>query len=250
MASGSCLLPACRLLARLLLAFLAVAGVTSGAAAGSREEECAAARHRMVEQIRGRGVVDPAVLAALEAVPRHLFVTADPWTEAYADHPLPIGAGQTISQPYMVALMTSLLDLRPGARVLEIGTGSGYQAAVLSRMAGEVYSIEILAPLAERSRHTLADLGFHNVHVLTGDGYQGWPAAAPFDGILVTAAPPSVPEPLLQQLKVGSRLVIPVGVPGAIQNLLVLTRRADGGFDRSNVMPVRFVPMTGEAQRR
>jgi protein-L-isoaspartate(D-aspartate) O-methyltransferase len=134
--------------------------------------------------------------------------------------------------------------------VLEIGTGSGYQAAVLSRMAAEVYTIEILAPLADRSRHTLADLGFRNVQVRTGDGFQGWPEAGPFDGILVTAAPPSVPEPLLQQLKVGSRLVIPIGVPGAIQNLLVLTRRADGGFDRSNVMPVRFVPMTGEAQRR
>jgi protein-L-isoaspartate(D-aspartate) O-methyltransferase len=229
MASGSHGL----LLARLLLAILAVAGVTGSAAAGSREEECAAARHRMVEQIRGRGVVDPTVLAALEAVPRHLFVAADRWMEAYADHPLPIGDGQTISQPYM-----------------EIGTGSGYQAAVLSRMAAEVYTIEILAPLADRSRHTLADLGFRNVQVRTGDGFQGWPEAGPFDGILVTAAPPSVPEPLLQQLKVGSRLVIPIGVPGAIQNLLVLTRRADGGFDRSNVMPVRFVPMTGEAQRR
>ena len=146
--------------------------------------------------------------------------------------------------------MTSLLELRPGARVLEIGTGSGYQAAILSRVAGEVYTIEILTPLAERSRRTLADLGCRNVHVRTGDGFQGWPDAAPFDGIIVTAAPPSVPEPLLQQLKVGSRLVIPVGVRDAIQNLLVLTKRADGGFDRSSVMPVRFVPMTGEAQRR
>jgi protein-L-isoaspartate(D-aspartate) O-methyltransferase len=237
-------------LPRLLLALVAIAGPAGFATTGTREEECAAARHRMVEQIRGRGVADPAVLAALETVPRHLFVAADRWTEAYADHPLPIGDGQTISQPYMVALMTSLLELRPGARVLEIGTGSGYQAAILSRVAGEVYSMEILAPLAERSRRTLADLGFRNIHVLTGDGYQGWPAAAPFDGIIVTAAPPSIPEPLLQQLKVGGRLVIPVGVPGAIQNLLVLTKRADGSFDRSNVMPVRFVPMTGEAQRR
>jgi protein-L-isoaspartate(D-aspartate) O-methyltransferase len=238
-----------RFLALLLLG-LAVA-LSRPAAAGSPEEEaCAAARHRMVEQIRSRGVGDAAVLAALEAVPRHRFVATDPRAAAYADHPLPIGGGQTISQPYMVALMTSLLELRPGARVLEIGTGSGYQAAVLSKVAGEVYTIEILAPLAERSRRTLADLGFRNVHVLTGDGYQGWPAAAPFDGILVTAAPPSVPEPLLQQLKTGSRMVIPVGVPGALQSLLVFTRRADGGFDRANVMPVRFVPMTGEAQRR
>ncbi len=220
-----------------------------GSSQGASEEQCAAARHLMVEQIRSRGVTDPAVLAALEAVPRHRFVAADRQGEAYADHPLPIGDGQTISQPYMVALMTSLLELRPGARVLEIGTGSGYQAAVLAQVAEEVYTIEILSPLADRSRRTLADLGFRNVQVRTGDGFKGWPEAAPFDGILVTAAPPTVPEPLLRQLKVGSRLVIPVGVPGAIQNLLVLTKRADGGFDRSNVMPVRFVPMTGEAQR-
>jgi protein-L-isoaspartate(D-aspartate) O-methyltransferase len=220
-----------------------------GSPQGSNEEQCAAARHLMVEQIRSRGVTDPAVLAALEAVPRHRFVGGDRQAEAYADHPLPIGDGQTISQPYMVALMTSLLELRPGARVLEIGTGSGYQAAVLAQVAEEVYTIEILAPLAERSRRTLADLGFRNVQVRTGDGFKGWPEAAPFDGILVTAAPPSIPGPLLRQLKVGSRLVIPVGVPGAIQNLLVLTKRSDGGFDRSNVMPVRFVPMTGEAQR-
>ena len=212
--------------------------------------DTAPARHRMVEQIRARGVTDVGVLAALEAVPRHLFVPAGERGKAYADHPLPIGGGQTISQPYMVALMTSLLDLRPGARVLEIGTGSGYQAAILSRLAGEVYTIEILPPLAERARHTLADLGCRNVHLRTGDGFQGWPEAAPFDGIIVTAAPPTVPEPLLQQLKVGGRLVIPVGDRDAIQNLQVLTKRADGGFDRSSVMPVRFVPMTGEAQRR
>jgi protein-L-isoaspartate(D-aspartate) O-methyltransferase len=238
---------------RLLAALAAVLALglapAGGAAAGSQEDDCAAARHRMVEQIRGRGVSDPAVLAALEAVPRHRFVAADRQAEAYADHPLPIGDGQTISQPYMVALMTSLLELRPGARVLEIGTGSGYQAAVLSQVAEEVYTIEILTPLADRSRRTLADLGFRNVQVRNGDGFKGWPEAAPFDGILVTAAPPSIPEPLLRQLKVGSRLVIPVGVPGAIQNLLVLTKRSDGGFDRANVMPVRFVPMTGEAQR-
>jgi len=183
-------------------------------------------------------------------VPRHLFVPAGERGKAYADHPLPIGGGQTISQPYMVALMTSLLDLRPGARVLEIGTGSGYQAAILSRVAGEVYTVEILTALADRARRTLADLGCRNVHVRTGDGFQGWPDAAPFDGIVVTAAPPSIPEPLLQQLRVGGRLVIPVGDRDAIQNLLVLTKRADGGFDRSSVMPVRFVPMTGEAQRR
>ena len=221
-------------------------------APGSRrpDDGFAAARHEMIEQIRARGVTDTAVLAALEAVPRHLFVPPGERGRAYADRPLPIGDGQTISQPYMVALMTSLLELRPGKRVLEIGTGSGYQAAILSRVAGEVYTIEIRKPLADRARRTLADLGYRNVHVRTGDGYQGWPDAARFDGIIVTAAPPDVPEPLLRQLKVGGRLVIPVGDRDALQNLLVLTKRADGSFDRSNVMPVRFVPMTGEAERR
>jgi protein-L-isoaspartate(D-aspartate) O-methyltransferase len=210
----------------------------------------AAARHQMVEQIRGRGVTDAAVLAALEAVPRHLFVPEPERAKAYEDRPLPIGDGQTISQPYMVALMTSLLELRPGERVLEIGTGSGYQAAVLSRVAAEVYTIEIRQSLAERARRTLADLGYRNVHARTGDGFQGWREAAPFDGILVTAAPPSVPDPLLRQLKTGGRLVIPVGDRNSLQSLLVLTKRPDGGFDRANVMPVYFVPMTGEAQQR
>ncbi|HTG35375.1 MAG TPA: protein-L-isoaspartate(D-aspartate) O-methyltransferase [Thermoanaerobaculia bacterium] len=237
-----------------VLAFLWTLAVLAGnrpmAWSQAPDDDTAPARHRMVEQIRVRGVTDVGVLAALEAVPRHLFVPADERGKAYADHPLPIGGGQTISQPYMVALMTSLLDLRPGARVLEIGTGSGYQAAILSRVAGEVYTIEILKPLAERARRTLTDLGCRNVHVRTGDGFQGWPNAAPFDGIIVTAAPPSIPDPLLEQLKVGGRLVIPVGDRDALQNLQVLTKRADGGFDRSSVMPVRFVPMTGEAQRR
>jgi protein-L-isoaspartate(D-aspartate) O-methyltransferase len=134
--------------------------------------------------------------------------------------------------------------------VLEVGTGSGYQAAVLSRVAAEVYTIEIRKPLAERARRTLAELGYRNIQSRTGDGFQGWPDAAPFDGIVVTAAPPSVPDPLLRQLKVGGRLVIPVGGRNSLQSLLVLTKRPDGGFDRSNVMPVFFVPMTGQAQRR
>ena len=134
--------------------------------------------------------------------------------------------------------------------MLEVGTGSGFQAAVLSRVAGEVYTIEILKPLAERARRTLAELGYRNVHVRAGDGFQGWPEAAPFDGIIVTAAPPSVPEPLLRQLKVGGKLVIPVGNRDALQNLLVFTKRADGSFDRASVLPVRFVPMTGQAQKK
>ncbi|HEY0511721.1 MAG TPA: protein-L-isoaspartate(D-aspartate) O-methyltransferase [Thermoanaerobaculia bacterium] len=251
-----------RLLARLLALGLLAGGMAPPLAAiqpaaappasqpASQEDGLAAARRAMVEQIRARDVTDPAVLAALEAVPRHLFVPADQRPKAYSDEPLAIGAGQTISQPYIVGLMTSLLELKQGARVLEIGTGSGYQAAVLSRMAGEVYTIEILKPLAERARRTLAELGYRNVHLRVGDGYQGWPEEAPFDGIIVTAAPPSVPEPLLRQLKLGGRLVIPVGNRDAIQNLLVFTRRPDGGFDRSTVLPVRFVPMTGEAQQK
>ena len=237
---------------RLFALALALAALLSAGIARSQgpDDVLAAARHRMVERIRSRGVTDAAVLAALEAAPRHLFVPAQERPKAYEDRPLPIGDGQTISQPYMVALMTSLLALRPGERVLEIGTGSGYQAAILSHVAAEVYTIEIRAPLAERARRTLADLGYRNVHVRTGDGFQGWSDAAPFDGIIVTAAPPSVPDPLLRQLKTGGRLVIPVGDRNSLQSLLVLTKRPDGGFDRANVMPVFFVPMTGEAQQR
>lgn len=233
----------------LLWLVLVLAAVAACMAASPREDAPAVARQKMVaEQIRARGVTDPAVLAAVGAVPRHLFVPKDERRGAYEDRPLPIGFDQTISQPYIVALMTSLLDLRPGDRVLEVGTGSGYQAAVLSRVAGEVYSIEILKPLGERARRTLAGLGYRNVHLRIGDGYKGWPEAAPFDGIIVTAAAARVPEPLLRQLKVGGRLVIPVG--DTYQDLKVLTKRKDGGFDHSNVLPVRFVPMTGEAQRR
>ena len=208
----------------------------------------AAERRRMVEeQIRSRGVTAPKVLAAMQTVPRHLFVPDSERRNAYADRPLPIGADQTISQPYIVALMTSLLDIQPGDRILEVGTGSGYQAAVLSRLARHVYSVEILAPLANRARRTLSVVGYNNVHVRTGDGYKGWPEEAPFDGIIVTAAAPRIPEPLLRQLKPGGKLVIPVGE--GYQDLEVLTRRADGGFDRTKVLPVRFVPMTGQAQR-
>ncbi len=239
--------------ARRLLALLLTLGalLSVGTARSEGPDDAfAAARHKMVELIRARGVTDAAVLAALGSVPRHLFVPPAERARAYEDRPLPIGSGQTISQPYMVALMTSLLELRPGERVLEIGTGSGYQAAILSRVAAEVYTMEIRQPLAERARRTLADLGYRNVHVRNGDGFQGWPDAAPFDGIIVTAAPPSVPDPLLRQLKTGGRLVIPVGDRNSLQSLLVLTKRPDGGFDRSNVMPVFFVPMTGEAQQR
>jgi protein-L-isoaspartate(D-aspartate) O-methyltransferase len=207
-----------------------------------------AARSAMVEQqIRARGIAEPEVLAAMEQVPRHLFVAPAERAEAYEDRPLSIGYGQTISQPFIVALMTSLANLRPDGRVLEIGTGSGYQAAVLSRVAGQVYSIEIVAPLAQFAQRTLASLGYDNVHVRVGDGYRGWPEAGPFDAIVVTAAPLEIPAPLLDQLKPGGRMVLPVG--DVMQYLQVLTKRADGGYDRATVAPVRFVPMTGEAQR-
>jgi protein-L-isoaspartate(D-aspartate) O-methyltransferase len=207
----------------------------------------AAHRDRMVEtQIVSRGVKDPLVLAAMRKVPRHLFVPEEFRVHAYADGPLPIGEGQTISQPYIVAIMTELLELKGGEKVLEIGTGSGYQAAVLAEIAGEVYTIEIVKTLAERAEAQLTRLGYKNVHVTAGDGYRGWPAHAPFDGIIVTAAPDHVPKPLKDQLKVGARLVIPVGK--YFQELLVVERTTKGYKER-NVIPVRFVPMTGEAEK-
>jgi protein-L-isoaspartate(D-aspartate) O-methyltransferase len=179
-------------------------------------------------------------------VPRHRFVPEGYRGDAYADSPLPIGEGQTISQPYIVALMTSLLELDGDEKVLEIGTGSGYQAAVLARLVREVYSVEILRPLGEQARTTLEELGYENVQVRVGDGYKGWPEKAPFDAIIVTAAPERIPEPLIEQLKVGGRLVIPVG--NFWQNLLVITKTADG-VEKRTVLPVRFVPMTGEVQK-
>ncbi len=210
------------------------------------EQEMRRLRLRMVEVIRGRGVTDARVLAAMTDVPRHLFVPEDERDQAYEDRPLPIGSSQTISQPYIVALMSSLLELTPGARVLEIGTGSGYQAAVLSHLAGQVYSMEILPELGARAQAVLDRLGVRNVHVRVGDGYRGWPAAAPFDAIILTAAPPAVPRPLLAQLKRGGRMVLPVG--SGKQTLTVLTKGRDGAIDRHEVLPVLFVPMTGEAQ--
>ena len=233
----------------------AAAGSASASAlappAGLRSEDApdpfARARRAMVEgQIRYRGVADPAVLRAMAEVPRHRFVPEPLAAAAYADRPLPIGHGQTISQPYVVALMTELLDLEPGDRVLEIGTGSGYHAAVMSRVAGEVFTIEIVEPLAERARSILADLGYGNVRVRAGDGYRGWPEQAPFDAVLLTAAPPVIPPPLLDQLAVGGRLVAPVGVE--LQELTVI-RRTPTGFATERITPVQFVPMTGEALR-
>jgi protein-L-isoaspartate(D-aspartate) O-methyltransferase len=208
--------------------------------ASAPEDELSALRERMVEwQLRARGVDDPRVLDAMRRVPRHLFVPAEHRQQAYGDHPLDIGFGQTISQPYIVGYMTAALSLPPEARVLEIGTGSGYQTAVLAEVAREVYSIEVVPEHADIAHERLRALGYDNVHVRTGDGYDGWPEAAPFDGILVAAAPDHVPRPLVEQLKIGARLVLPVG--RADQDLLVLTR-TDEGVREDDRLPVRFVP--------
>jgi len=206
-----------------------------------------ASREAMVrDQIEARGVSDPKVLAAMRKVPRHELVPVSVRAAAYADHPLPIGHDQTISQPYIVAFMTEALALRGDERVLEIGTGSGYQAAVLAEIAKEVYTIEIVPALARRAKGDLARLGYARVVVREGDGYRGWPEHAPFDAIIVTAAPPKIPQPLLDQLKPGGRLVVPVGT--STQELTRITKAADG-FRQEQLLPVRFVPMTGEAQR-
>lgn len=217
-----------------------------GACGPASAQDWAELRHQMVsEQIRGRGITQPGVLSAMETIPRHLFVPDRVRDEAYADQPLPIEFGQTISQPYIVALMTELLDLQGPEKVLEIGTGSGYHSAVLSRVAGEVYTIEILEPLGRKAALLLDALGFHNVHVRIGDGYRGWPDEAPFDAIILTAAPPRLPQPLLDQLKVGGRMVVPIG--GYLQDLRLIIKTEDG-IESRQVAPVRFVPMTGEIQ--
>ncbi len=194
----------------------------------------------------GRPGLSPAVLQALARVPRHEFVPASQVPYAYDNRPLSIGHGQTISQPYIVALMTDLLDLGPGAVVLEVGTGSGYQAAVLAELAERVYSIEIVEPLAREARQRLDRLGYGNVVTRVGDGYAGWPEHGPFDGILVTAAPDHVPPALVEQLKPGARLVIPVGEVASSQSLKVIERAADGSLRERDVLPVRFVPLTRE----
>lgn len=213
---------------------------------GSTSDRYAPARQRMVrEQIERRGVRDPAVLDGMARVPRHLFVPETHRGRAYEDEPLPIGQRQTISQPYIVAFMTAAISPAPSDRVLEIGTGSGYQAAVLATIVKEVFSIEILADLGESARLRLRDLGYENVTVRIGDGHAGWPEHAPFDAILVTAAPDEVPPRLLEQLEIGGRLVIPVG--DREQHLIRITRTPEG-YDRETLLPVRFVPMTGSAE--
>lgn len=229
-----------------LLLALALVAVSAPPLAAQRGGHAEARRQMVEEQIRARGITNPRVLAAMELVHRHLFVPSAVSDQAYEDHPLPIGYGQTISQPYIVALMCDLLDLEGNEKVLEIGTGSGYHSAVLSRLAGDVYTIEIIDSLGRRAAETLRNLGFHNVEVRIGDGYAGWPTEAPFDAIILTAAPPRLPEPLIEQLKVGGRMVVPVG--DFLQDLRVITKTKDG-LESRNITPVRFVPMTGEVQK-
>ena len=205
-------------------------------------------RARMVrEQLRARDIRDERVLEVMSRIPRHVFVPEDYRASAYEDHPLPIGHSQTISQPYIVAFMTQALKVEPNDKVLEIGTGSGYQAAVLAALAREVYSIEIVAPLADRARETLASLGVRNVHVRTGNGYLGWPEHAPFDRIMVTAAPPEIPAALVAQLKIGGLMAIPVG---ELMQELRIVRKTESGLETLETMPVRFVPMIKGAAAR
>jgi protein-L-isoaspartate(D-aspartate) O-methyltransferase len=213
-----------------------------GTPSANSQEGFTRMRERMVaDQMAARDIKDPRVLAAMRKIPRHLFVPADQQRLAYEDHPLPIGKDQTISQPYIVAYMSQALDLKPTDKVLEIGTGSGYQAAVLAELAREVYTIEIVKELADRATTTLADAGYKNVHVRHGDGYAGWPEQAPFDAIMVTAAPDHVPQPLVDQLAPGGRMIIPVG--DYFQELRLIQRTDKGVVERSS-LPVRFVPLT------
>ena len=232
---------------RAATALLAILGCAMNASDRPQDAQLEA-RERMVrEQIEARGVRDPRVLAAMREIPRHEFVPEAQRASAYEDRPLPIGAGQTISQPYIVAVMSELLELDGSEKVLEIGTGSGYQAAVLGRLAREVYSIEIVPELAHRAQAELARQGYANVQVRQGDGYRGWPEHAPFDAVLVTAAPDHLPQPLVEQLAQGGRMVVPVG-HGA-QELVRITRD-ERGVHEERLIGVRFVPMRGEAEQR
>lgn len=221
---------------------------TTSEGESSKDPNQAYERQRMVQlQLEGRGIRDKRVLAAMATVPRHRFAPDLDPSQAYDDRPYPIGEGQTISQPYIVALMSELAAVEPPCKVLEVGTGSGYQAAVLAEMGCTVYTIEIIEPLATRARKILEAEGYADrVHGRAGDGYRGWPEEAPFDAVLVTAAAPRVPQPLLDQLRIGGRLVIPVGDYG---QALEVHQRTEKGFERKHVSDVRFVPMTGEIRR-
>lgn len=230
---------------------LAAAAVVAGVQGALPADPFQAKRQAMVEHdIRGRGIRDGRVLEVLARVPRHLFVAARYRDQAYADHPLPIGEGQTISQPYVVALMTEALRLTPADRVLEVGTGSGYQAAVLAGLAKEVCSIEIRKGLAASAAERLKELGYSNVRVKYGDGYFGWEEQAPFDAIIITAAANHIPPPLIDQLREGGRLVIPLGSTVFYQTLTLVTKKRGGELTVEQLGPVSFVPMTGAVQKR
>ena len=233
------------------ICFLLAAFIVLPAAADGYAEARRAMVREVAEMARdtgfetGRARFERRVLQAMEEVPRHRFVPVDQRDAAYENRPLPIGHGQTISQPYIVALMTELLDLRPGQKALEIGTGSGYQAAVLAAMGAQVWSIEIIEPLARQARQALEATGHGQVRSRAGDGYYGWPEAAPFDGILVPAAASHIPQPLVKQLAPGGRMVVPVGQPFLTQHLVLVEKLPDGGVRTRQILPVRFVPLTG-----
>ena len=237
----------------------ALACACLAAAFAAAGDDQATARMRLLDEVEaeiratreylGFDSLDPRVSAALTKVPRHAFVPEDVREYAYEDRPLPIGYGQTISQPYIVAIMTALLELEPADKVLEVGTGSGYQAAILAEIADEVYTIEIIEELGRRARGDLAKLGYGRVHTRIGDGYHGWPEAAPFDAIIVTAAASHVPPPLLRQLKPGGRMLVPVGSRFVTQQLVLVEKDADGEMSTRQILPVRFVPLTGDAER-
>lgn len=236
--------------------FSLLAAVTlASATAGMTAEPFADARRQMLEAVGrdfeatrhelGQGALDPQVVETLATVPRHEFVAADLRKYAYENRPLPIGYGQTVSQPTIVAAMTQLLQLRPGERTLEIGTGSGYQASILAELGVQVFSIEIIQPLGDAARERLTRLGYGRINTRVGDGYDGWPAHAPFDAIIVTAAASHIPPPLLEQLKVGGRMVIPIGSPFGAQQLLLVRKDSNGRITTRKLLPVRFVPLTG-----
>jgi len=242
--------------AELMVLFAVCAGASLRTASGAEPgrgtvvRETHVARMEMVaRQIESRGISQPAVLHAMRTVPRHEFVPASLRVSAYEDHPLPIGEGQTISQPYIVALMTEALSLDATQRVLELGTGSGYQAAILAAIVDSVFTIEFVPSLATRAEATLARLGFDNVVVKTGDGWRGWPEHAPFDAIMVTFAAPELPEALVAQLRPGGRVCIPLGQPNTVQELMVFTKHDDGAMGERSLGAVRFVPVLGEGSR-
>lgn len=232
---------------------------SGGAVTAAARDPYAAQRMQMLEDIvrlvretrleTGRAALSERVMAAMAKVPRHHFVPPDRQRSAYHNQPLAIGSGQTISQPFIVALMTDLMEVGPSDRALEIGTGSGYQAAVLAQLAGTVYTIEIIDSLGREATARLQTLGYRNIVSKTGDGYQGWAEHAPFDSIMVTAAAPHVPQPLIDQLKPGGRLVIPVGARSGAQTLYLIEKRADGSIGKRAVLAVRFVPLTGVGER-